>query len=520
MQQGVPNVPSSRFDLSHDMKFTLNMAELVPCCFMEAMPGDTFSLSHVHMLRMMPMVAPIMHKVRVRTEYFFVPNRILFPGWEDFITGQQVIEHPYITLNSVLDLGTNADYIGIPPGDYSGDPIDISAFPIAALVKIYNDWYRAQQFISEVPFELQAGGSNAALYDYLNGPPFKRAWRHDYFTSALPDPQQGDPVSLPLVDQQNIPVEWDLDNLSAQQAYDPAIGTPLLNNSAASTNAGGFIQFTSPATSVFALDPNNYFVDVQAEAATIDDLRQAWLLQQFLERTMRGGARYFEQLKSHFDVDSPDARLQMPELLYVDQQTMTISEVLSTAQTTSDDVITPVGQMAGHGISVGGAKGTTYTCQEHGFIIGIVSVIPDTAYQDGMPRFIGQRKDRFDYPWPDLAALGEQAILNQELLCHDLGAAPFPLDGVWGYVPRYSEMRYQPDRVAGDFRDTLAFWTLVRQFNGDTPPALNAQFITADPDTRIFAVQETPFKHIVCQTINKHSVNRKLPRYGIPATIG
>jgi len=260
-------------------------------------------------------------------------------------------------------------------------------------------------------------------------------------------------------------------------------------------------------------------VDVQAEAASINDLREAFSLQAFLERSIRGGVRYVEQLLSMFNVRSSDQRLQRAEFIGRDVQTMTISEVLATAQS-SDDAATAeinVGTMAGHGISVGGRDGLYYKAEEHGFIIGIISVIPDTAYQNGIARQFS-KVDRLDYPWPDFAHIGEQPVLLKEIQAV-LGSTENP-EQEFGYMPRYSEYRYEPSKVAGQFRSTLAYWTLARIFNDpDNPPALSEEFVECNPRLDIFAVTDQNVDHVIGQIINKVTVNRKLPRYGVPSTL-
>lgn len=520
----VPSVDQSLFDMSHEKKFSLDMAELVPCCCIEAVPGDVWELNFANMLRMMPMISPVMHNVKVKTEYFFVPNRILWSGWEDFITGVTALEHPYIQLPDTLGIGTLADYLGVPPGDYSDNPLKVNALQCAAYLKIYDDWYRAQNFIPEqMPVIVPGNNTAGLLAPFFNNQPLKRAWEHDYFTSALDTPQQGTAVDLPLVNLQNVPVDYDGfpgESSPGDIVWDVTNGAVNGNVTQFTSAAGGALQANDGVVTTASIDNSAHLsVDIQAEAASIDDLREAFSLQAFLERTIRGGARYFEQLWAHFRQKSPDSRLQRAELIGRSIQTMTISEVLSTAQTEASMVVTPVGQMAGHGISAGGESLGMYRCEEHGFIIGLISIIPDTAYQDGLHRMFS-KVDRFDYPWPSFAHLGEQTILNKEVLCHDVNAALFPPEETWGYIPRYAEYRYHPSMVAGDFRATLAFWTLGRQFTAADLPFLNASFITADPRTDIFAVQETEFKNIVCRVVNRHKVTRKLPRYGIPATLG
>lgn len=518
-------VESNWFDHSHDVKMTFKMGGLYPFLCQEVVPGDVFKIDHAGLFRFAPLIAPIMHRVKLMTEYFFVPNRIIWDGWEDFITGVGTPpEWPYIRLENAVDPRTFADYVGIPPVDYTNNPINVNALPMAAYLKIYDDWYRYAPVINPKS-PVVVAGENVNLLTYFNAPVLNRAWEHDYFTSALPDTQQGAMVDLPLVNQQSIPVEladtghntsgWvdDMDNpiTSADNVTNGPGPVPF----SASTFIDGFVARYDPRGSLV--------VDVQAEAATINDLREAFALQAFLERTLRGGERYIEQIWAHFNVRSSDARLQRPEFLGRSVQNMTISEVLSTAQSSNDpetaDV--PVGQMAGHGISSGGGNQVTFQAEEHGFIIGIVSAIPETSYQDGLERK-WFRQDRFDYMWPSFANLGERPILKKELVAGGY-AAPTDLDEVFGYIPQYSEYRYTPSRTAGDFRDTLDFWTLSRRFDAASPPELNEDFVScrsAEGLTRIFAVTDENQDYIFGQILMRINVKRRLPRYGVPQLIG
>jgi hypothetical protein len=513
-------VESNVFDLSHDVKLSMGFGDLVPVTCIEVLPGDTFRIDYANLFRFQPLISPVMHRVKLMTEYFFVPNRILWDGWEDFITGVGVPpEWPYIQISGNVEKNSLFDYLGVPPGSYVNNPVRVSALPFAAYLKIWDDWYRYAPVIPEVSQDV-VSGSNVDLFGFANNTPLKRAWEHDYFTSALPDTQQGAQVDLPLFNQGILPVTLDTSNNNQPifrtiVSNDPGQG-PIL------AAVSGLLE--AEFTGAGRIDPNNtLIVDVMAEAATINDLREAFALQAFLERTLRGGERYIEQIWAHFNVKSSDARLQRPEFLGRSVQNMTISEVLSTAQSANDPNLAtvPVGQMAGHGISTGGGSGISFTAEEHGFVIGIVSCIPETAYQDGLHRMFF-RQDRYDYAWPSFASLGERPILRKELICHDF-PAPTDLDAVFGYIPQYSEYRYHPSRVCGDFRDDLSFWTLSRIFDPENPPELNEQFISVRADAglrRIFAVNSEQQNYILGQILNKITVKRRLPRFGVPQLVG
>lgn len=519
-------VESNWFDLSHDVKLTMQMGSLVPVAVHEVLPGDTWKIDYANMFRFAPLIAPVMHRVKLYTEYFFVPNRIIWDGWEDFITGVGTPPAwPYIKLASELIGKSVADYMGIPPGDYTNNPVDVSALPMAAYLKIYDDWYRYAPVIDEKSVPV-VSGENPDLYDKFVVYPLNRAWEHDYFTSALPTTQQGAEVELPLINGGQVEVEALFDN-NTPGAFKRVTGAvfPGTGQNVTDGNGPAPIARAVEVGGVDAVyDPQGTLVvDLQADAATINDLREAFALQAFLERTLRGGERYIEQIWSHFNVRSSDARLQRPEFLGRSIQNMTISEVLATAQSSNDpnDANVPVGQMAGHGISTGGGNQITYTAEEHGFIIGIVSCIPETSYQDGIARK-WFREDRFDYAWPSFANIGERPILRKELISYGMPALT-DLNATFGYLPQYSEYRYEPSRVAGDFRDTLDYWTLGRRFAGNDIPELNEDFIQCSSQqglTRIFAFTGENFDYIFGQILNRVMVKRRLPRYGVPQLVG
>lgn len=550
------------FDLSHDLKFSFNMGKLVPTTIVDVVPGDSFTIGFENMLRFSALLAPIMHKVKVSTHYFFVPNRILWNNWERWITGAIEVEPPYIIPNNDdptlprygVNKGSLLDYMGIPPFTYSSGTIEnaikINALPIAAYWKIWAEFYMDQN--NDPDFEaFSATDAFASNYVYLYdgdnsqnviaGSSYwtqfdfdcstrlaDRAWQHDYFTSALPWAQKGDDVYIPL---SNMPVKPAFNENTNQ--YNPLVAIDMNGNptgsGALSIGGSGTLRMNTTVDISLGGQYATNEMDFYEGDGTINNLRRAFALQSWLEKNARGGTRYTESILVHFGVQSSDKRLQRPEYLGGSVQNMVISEVLSTAQTldSTDNVVNPVGQLAGHGMSVGGSKVLNYYAEEHGWIIGLISVMPDTAYQDGISKKFS-RFDRFEYFWPSFQHIGEQGILTKELIASPL-MTESEQETIFGYVPRYTEYKYENSRVAGDFRDTLDFWHLGRKFqwtNGDPLPLLNDQFIyparyaaitEATPFDRIFAVNSDVADTIYCHVLNIIKAKRPMAQYGIPS---
>jgi len=522
-------VKSNTFDLTHDVKMSTEFGKLTPCCVMECMPGDSVNVSGNALVRLAPMLAPVMHRANVYIHYFFVPNRILWNNWEDFITGGREGTSnptaPYISLGiSGQPVGSLADYLGIPVGENLSAlyNTDINALPFAAYQKIYNDYYRDQNFIAPVTDELVDGNNQPTITELTAVR--NRAWEHDYFTSALPWTQRGVEVLLPLGTSADlVPKEdasGDVYQFFRQRAspHNPDnawwnLGSPTDvafqgNNTG---DSGNFI----PKPSGYVASPgyiaieDSHQVDLStATAATVIELRRALKLQEWLEKNARGGARYIEAIKVHFGVDSSDKRLQRAEYIGGFQSPIKFSEVLQTSETSG----TPQANMAGHGVSVGGSKSYKYYAEEHGFLMGILSVLPRTAYQQGLPRMF-TRTDKFDYPFPSFAHIGEQEILKQEVRMTNNSSDN---TDVWGYTPRYAEWKYIPNRVAGQFRTTLDFWHMGRKWSSF--PNLNQNFIEMNYQEveRIFAVPSAEEDHLWLQVLNVLKVGRKLPVFDNP----
>jgi hypothetical protein len=494
------------FDLTHDVKLSCDMGNLVPIMTLEAVPGDKFNLSAEALVRFAPMTAPVMHRMDVSMHYFFVPNRILWSNWEKFITdANSGIVPPFMEYGDVGYTDASKkflDYMGVPPYDTGGQLTQISALPIAAYQAIYNEYYRDQNLIAPIDYKLR-DGNNVTTLDDVNRLLVlrKRAWEHDYFTASLPFAQKGSAVDIPLG---NISVPYTKiqgrDTSGVTGDVQGTTGTYDIDNLPAPIAGNGLYM------------PS---VDTDVEPTTINDLRRAFRLQEWLEKNARGGTRYVESILTHFGVKSSDARLQRPEYITGTKTPVVISEVLNTSGSFSGDdpsnpTSAPQGTMAGHGISVASGKGGSYYCEEHGYIIGIMSIMPKTAYQQGIPRTF-LKLDTLDYFWPTFANIGEQEVKNSEIYAYT-GTG----DNTFGYVPRYSEYKYMPSRVAGDFRTTLDYWHLGRIF--DTQPSLNQTFIECAPANtkRIFAVVEEGQDSLYCHVLNKVKAIRPMPKYGTP----
>jgi len=489
----------NKFDKSHERKMSLNMGELIPMYLDEIVPGDNFRVNSEIFIRMAPMLAPIMHRVNVSTHFFFVPSRILWDNFEDFITGGKdgdaLPQHPYLTYSEggrqYFTKGRLADYLGIPTSDdmpVITEAKGINALPFRAYQMIYNEYYRDQNLQNEIAFSTGDGLDDPNNLIYLRS----RAWEKDYFTSALPWAQRGGEATVPQTAKGQSQF-WDALN---DQAYAPGVIKNIQAN-----GEGGLID--EDALSL-GIDPNTNI--------TVNDLRKSVRLQEWLERQARGGARYVETILSHFGVRGSDARMMRPEYLGGGINPVVISETLQTSGTAdpaNNYTPTPLGQMAGHGIAVGTNHGFKKSFNEFGYVMGIMSVMPKTAYQNGIHR-MWSRADKFDYYWPEFAQLGEQEIKNNEIFFD--GASDST--STWGYQSRYSEMKYGCSSVHGDFRDNLDYWHMGRKFSG--LPALNADFIKSDPTHRIFAVEDEDEDKLYCQVYNKVDALRPMPYFGTP----
>lgn len=549
----------NRFNLSHDVKLTAKFGKLTPILVQDVLPGDVFKLNSEVLVRLAPMVAPIMTRCDVYTHFFFVPKRLVWDNFKDFITGgEDGLQSPsyprydlgktragYAWSKGLFNTGSLADYLGFPvltkgqavPGSTNGLMVDL--LPFRAYQLIYNEYYRDQNLTDPVEIYKDQDGitdDTQVLQDLFTLR--NRAWKKDYFTSALPFAQRGDQVELPLGGTadliyndsftlratgggikygQNADTPGDYENgqvlIDGSILIDQNQDTLHLGNTLDRDTAGRPID-SSISLNIATNDVKKLLKGVDlssATSATINELRRAVRAQEFLEVAARAGSRYIEQIYAYFGVRSSDARLQRPEFLGGGKSPIVISDVLQTSQTTETSAqATP----SGHGVSVQNSHQFKFRSEEHGYIIGIMSVMPKAAYCQGLPRMY-QKFDRLDHYWPQFAHLGEQEIKNNELyfsLAHPFDA----YDATFGYTPRYAEYKTAQDRICGDFRDSLSFWHMARIFDG--PPGLNNEFLTnvQDASDRVFNVVNEDVDKIWVNIHHNLKALRKMPKYGTP----
>lgn len=511
----VKTPPSNTFDLSHDRKFSMNMGKLVPHLLMEVLPGDKISINSNHLIRLAPMLAPMMHMVDVYQHFWYCPNRLVWSNWQDFITagpdGSSAPVFPYVE-HQTYDPSTIPDYLGLPTGIHD-ESTHVSAIPFAIYGKIWNEFYRDQNLQIELDVDLVDGDNTALIFtNGLEGVPFNRAWTQDYFTSCLPFPQKGPAVTLPLgttADVMYNPQSAAGIGSVVRDAttFNPLGPTPLF---ADNSPTGEFATAASLGASLHMDNSQQLQVDLSsALSASINDLRLSFAIQGWLELNARTGTRYTEYLRAHWDSYAGDSTLQRPEYLGGSKAPIVVSEVLQTSATETE---TPQGNMAGHGISTSNAHSFNYHCKEHGYVMGIISVMPKPAYFQGLHKS-WRRFDKFDYYEPMFANLGEQAVLNSEIYFQDNGTD----DAVFGYQARWAEYKDMPSTLHGDFKTTNLFWTMAREFSA--LPSLNSNFIQCDATQRIFAVQGADLDHLWCHVYHSIRAQRPMPVYGVPSLL-
>jgi len=498
----------SQFDRSFTIKDTFDFDYLIPVFCDEILPGDTCNVTLQTFARLATQKVPIMDNMYIDFFFFFVPNRLVWENWERFNGSQDdpgdstdyLIPQVQLTTSTGPAVGSIYDKFGIPT---QVDNQSVNALPFRAYNLIWNTWFRDQNIQNSLVISKDDGPDADTEYSLL-----KRNKKHDYFASCLPEPQKGAPVSLPL--GTSAPVVGN--NMTPQFSGDLNLNRNLIWTNAAGYSSPAPFPSSNNGDVIFG-DETGLEADLsEATAATINQLREAMQVQSLLELDNRGGTRYVEILQNHFNVTSPDFRLQRPEYLGGGSTRINSHPVAQTAPTSGSD---PQAQLAAFATSSGSA-GFAKSFVEHGYVIGLACARADVTYQQGLNR-MWSRQTRFDFFWPKLQQLGEQAVLTKEI--YSQGTSDDEI--VFGYQERYAEYRYKPSEIRGEFRSTFAtsldFWHMAQEFSAR--PTLNDSFIQQNtPVDRAIAVPTAP--HLLFDAWFQYRHARPMMAYSVPASFG
>lgn len=538
----------SRFDRSHSLKTSFNVGQIIPFYVDEVLPGDTFSVDTSKVVRLQTLLTPIMDNIYLDTYYFFVPNRLTWEHWKQF-NGENT-QSPWIPeteyavpqLTSPAEgwqVGTIADYMGIPTGVSN---LSVNALPFRAYALIINEWFRDENLSDplNVPVDdatVVGVNTDTFVTDVAKGgAPYIAAKYHDYFTSALPSPQKGPDVTIPVLSSGNLPVYSlservpDISGRETLYAKAVNIGTyPLYMQNKSGLGVVGFNGASSSSVDVdvdAALKPDNLWAIPPGDAsvATINQLRLAFQIQKLYEKDARGGTRYIEILKTHFGVTSPDARLQRPEYLGGNRVPININQIVQQSATEAGS--TPQGTPTGLSVTSDNHSDFTKSFVEHGFVIGVMVARYDHTYQQGLERF-WSRRSRFDYYWPVFANIGEQAIKNKEIYAQGAAvkdsAGEVIDDQVFGYQEAWADYRYKPNRVTGEMRSqyaqSLDVWHLADDYS--KLPSLSDEWIREDKTNvdRVLAVTSKVSNQLFADIYIQNRTTRPMPLYSVPGLI-
>lgn len=523
----------SRFDLSHSHKTSINAGDLVPFLVQEIYPGDSFDIDSKAVVRATSaFLKPVMDDCFLDMFYFFVPNRLIDNRWQAVMgentqsawapagTAQAPVTYP----SSAVPVGSIADYMGIPTNmQFAGNKSPaINIYPFRAFALIWNDWFRDENVAPPMSIQKSSGSSSEVINsnawsvtNYMGMPP-KVAKVHDYFTSALPEPQKGNAPSIvgtqlyPV-----IPVAVETGNLISNQTKVVIAGpsVPVSTPVALTTDATSYLAGSSPAsapTSTF-LGFDNLFA-CNDQGISISDLRLSVQLQKQLERDARSGSRYIEYIRAAFGVDAGDYRLQRPEFLGGSRNPISIQQVPQTSQGTTES---PLAELGAYSLSMGSARAKKGFV-EHGFVIGVMCIRQYHTYQQGVERF-WRRRDRIDYYDPVFQSIGEQPVYQNELY------ALSERDNVFGYQEAWADLRYRPNRVSGKLRstvtDSLDIWHFGDEYS--SAPVLNQTFINETPQfiDRTLAVPSTSEPQFILDIRINEYATRCLPTYSVPSLL-
>lgn len=537
------DISRSRFDRSSSLKTSFNVGDIIPFYLDEVLPGDTFNVETSKVVRMQPMVTPIMDNIYLDTYYFFVPARLCWQHWKE-LNGENnesawlpetEYEIPQITAPSGgWNVGTIADYFGIPTGV---DNLSVNALPFRAYALICNEWFRDENLSDPLNIPLDDAtvvGVNTGTWvtDVAKGGlPYKAAKYHDYFTSCLPAPQKGPDVMIPGGTGGNVPVyalseQVPVNSNAVGSVWNTVSGSAIYGRvQAVEANDAYTFGQSYDDTNTYAgqlakanIGPVNLWAvgDSTVATATINQLRLAFQIQKLYERDARGGTRYTEILKSHFGVTSPDSRLQRPEYLGGNRVPINVNQIVQ--QSATQDGSTPQGNPVGLSFTSDRNDDFIKSFTEHGYVIGLMVARYDHTYQQGLER-LWTRKDRFDFYWPVFANIGEQAVLNQEIYAQGNDEDT----GVFGYQEAWAEYRYKPNKVTGEMRSTYAqsldVWHLADDYT--QLPALSDSWIREDPSNvdRVLAISSSVSNQLFADIYVRNRSTRPMPVYSVPGLI-
>jgi len=508
-------IPRSSFNRSFGSKTTFDSGLLIPVYVDEALPGDTFNLKMTAFARLATPLNPFMDNLHMDTFFFAVPMRLVWDNWQKFC-GEQVDPGDSTDYSIPTMTSPAGGYLNSTLSDYMGLPTQVAGITHSSLFHraynlIWNEWFRDENLQNSIP--VPKGDGPDTVTDFVLQ---RRGKRHDYFTSSLPWPQKGPAVTLPLGGTAS--VITDNTNVSFSNANSTVVNLPWLITDATAGSGPNISSWASGNVNPAALrfgDNTGLEADLStATAATINQLREAFQIQKLYERDARGGTRYIEILKSHFGVTSPDARLQRPEYLGGGTTPVLVTPVPQTSAVPSQP--TPQGNLASFGTANISNNGFVKSFVEHSIVIGLVSVRADLHYQQGLNRMFS-RSTRWDFYWPALAHIGEQAVLNKEIYAQGTSAD----ENVFGYQERFAEYRYKPSQISGQFRSnfaqTLDSWHLAQNFA--SLPSLNSTFIQENPPVdRIKAVVGT-YPDFLFDSYISYTCARPMPVYSVPGLI-